>query len=150
MRAHSRVRPTILLVAVGAAALGAPALAQTNSVFRNVEAVSGKVARLGSHTVVKPDCSPGPLPEIKVLTPPKNGSLNVRTGKAKTTRYPKCPNLETPAIGVFYMPPANFKGSDEIIYELKAPDGRTQSHHVRITVTDKPAPAAKPQDGTDL
>lgn len=136
---------------VGALALScAAASAQTNSIYRNVEANSGKAARVGVHVSVRPDCSADKLPEIKVLTPPKNGSLNVRTGKVKTNRIPKCPNLETPAQALFYVPGAKYTGSDEVSYEVRTPDGKVTSHTVRITVTDKPGPEAKPQDGTEL
>ena len=141
----------VAVIATGAlAASGFAASAQSNTIYRNVEAVSGKVARIGAHISVKPDCSADTLPEIKVLTPPKNGSLNVRTGKVKTTRITKCPNLETPAQGLFYMPGAKYTGADEVIYQVKTPDGKVTSHTVRITVSDKPSAGPKAQEGTDL
>jgi hypothetical protein len=140
-----------LAALAGATALAGAASAQTDNVYRTVEAAPGKLARLGAHISVKPDCSAGTLPEIKVLTPPKSGTLNVRTGKVRTTRITRCPNLETPAQGIFYIPNPRFSGSDEVVYEVRSPEGRVRSHTIRITVSDKPSPAPKkPDEATDL
>ncbi len=126
------------------------AIAQTESLHRSAEAVANKPLRIGIYGNVKKDCAPGPLPEVKVTTPPKHGTLAVRTGKVKTNRVANCPNLETPIQGVFYQARAGYTGVDEIGYEVRSAEGKVQSHSVRINVTSQANPKAKPSDATDL
>ncbi|MFC4172906.1 4-aminobutyrate aminotransferase [Microvirga sp. GCM10011540] len=117
--------------------------AQTNSVYRAADAVPGKTLRLGLYGSVKRDCSVGPAPEVRVLTPPKHGSLAVRSGKVKASRVRNCPNLEAPVQGVFYQPARGYTGPDEVRYEVKSAEGTIQAHTVRINVTERGG--AKPQ-----
>src|SRR4051812_20121064 len=84
------------------AALGASALAQT-SVYRSVNAESGKPVRVRVVTSLKKDCTVGAQAAIRVVTPPKNGSLVVKNGKFKTPADSRCPNVETPVQSVFYQ-----------------------------------------------
>jgi hypothetical protein len=49
------------------------AWAQTNSAYRSVDAAAGKPHRLGAYGNVTKDCTSGPLPTIRVVTPPKHG-----------------------------------------------------------------------------
>ena len=107
--------PSIRLIALTLAlGIGAsPAWAQ-DSRYRSADAVAGQPLRIGIYGNVKKDCSAGPLPEVRVTTPPKHGTLAVRAGKVKTNRVANCPNLETPIQGVFYQSNAGFAGADEI------------------------------------
>ena len=50
------------------------ALAQSNSVYRSADAVAGKSERLGVYGNVQKDCTPGPLPTVRVVTPPSMAS----------------------------------------------------------------------------
>lgn len=118
-------------------------LAQTNTVYRTADAAPGKTLRLGLYGSVKKDCSVGPLPEVKVLTPPKHGSLAVRSGRVKASRVRNCSNLEAPVQGVFYQPARGYTGPDEIRYEVKSAEGGVQAHTVKINVTEQGH--AKPQ-----
>jgi hypothetical protein len=144
---------SMIQLAAAALALGLFAsgtMAQTDSVHRSAEAVAGKPLRIGIYGNVKKDCSAGPLPELKVVTPPKHGTLAIRTGKVKTNRIANCPNLETPIRGVFYQATAGYTGVDEISYEVRSAEGKVRSHSVRINVSNQPNPKAKPSEPTDL
>lgn len=141
------IRFIALVLALG---VGAFAAAAQDSRYRSAEAVTGRPLRIGIYGNVKKDCSAGPLPEVRVTTPPKHGTLAVRAGKVKTNRVANCPNLETPIQGVFYQANAGYAGVDEIGYEVKSAEGKVQSHTVRITVTRQPNPAAKKDQTTDL
>ena len=79
---------------------------------------------------------------MKVLTPPKNGMLNIRNGKLKTPASFRCPNVEITAEAVFYQSKPNFTGTDEVVYETKTADGTVEKFSVRIEVGAKPATAA--------
>jgi hypothetical protein len=76
--------PALAVVLAGALAIPAGAgLAQSNSAYRSADAVAGKSERLGVYGNVQKDCTSGPLPTVRVVTPPKHGELSVRSG---TTR----------------------------------------------------------------
>ena len=127
----------------------APASAQ-EKVSRNVEAPPGKETRLALIGNVSKECTPGPRAQVKVVTPPKNGSLSIRSGKTKPGSLARCPNLEVPAEGVFYTPKASFNGTDEVVYSVTRSDGRNQLVTVRITVTAKTKLAPQSQGATDI
>ena len=112
------------------------ALAQTN-VTRTANAVTGKTIRLNVVTALKKDCTLGSVGEIRIVTTPKNGSLVVKGGKAKTPATFRCPNVETPFQAVFYQSNPKFTGRDEVRYEVKTPDGQSQTVTVTITVAEK-------------
>jgi hypothetical protein len=128
---------------------GAGALAQTNSAHRSTDVVAGKPHRLGFYGNVQKDCTSGPLPAVRVVTPPKYGELNVRSGKLKAGRISRCPKLEATAQGVFYKPNPAYKGADEVSYEVKSASGKVESHTVRITVKEATPADAKPNSDTD-
>jgi hypothetical protein len=129
---------------------GTAALAQTNSAHRSAEAVAGKSLRLGTYGNVQKDCTSGPLPTVRVLTPPKHGELNVRSGNLKAGRITRCPNLRATAQGIFYQASPKYSGTDEISYEVKSASGKVDTHTVRITVKDVPASDTKPEQDTEF
>ena len=144
------MKSLVAAAALGARALPAgAALAQSDSAFRSAEVVAGKQERLGVYGNVGKDCTSGPLPTIRVVTPPKHGELNVRSGKLKAGRISRCPKLEATARGVFYKANAAFKGTDEIAYEVRSVSGKVESHTVRITVKEASTADAKPDPDND-
>ena len=137
-----RVKSLVVAAAVGAGTLAVPegaAWAQSNSAFRSAEAVAGKPERLGVYGNVQKDCTSGPLPTIRVVTPPKSGELNVRSGTLKAGRITRCPKLAPKAQGIFYKANPTFKGIDEVAYEVRSASGKVENHTVRITVKDAQA-----------
>ena len=144
----TRIRP-LAASALALALASGPALAQ-EKLFRTVKATPGQQARLGILGTVKRDCTAGAAPEVNVVTPPKQGTLAVRDGKAKAGTIKRCPNLEAAIRGVFYQANAGTTGTDEAVYEIKRADGSTQTVTVRIEIgaakgSDKPE-----QDATEL
>ena len=133
---------------LGLAAAG-PALAQ-DKIYRSADAVAGKTMRLSVHGNVSKDCKPGPLPEIKVLTSPKHGTLAVKRGKVDAGQLKRCPALEVPVESVFYQANANYTGEDEVAYEVKRSDGPAQSMTVKITVGARPKPASRAKESSDI
>jgi hypothetical protein len=126
------------------------ALAQTNSAHRSADVVAGKPHRLGVYGNVQKDCTSGPLPTVRVVTPPKHGELNVRSGKLKAGRISRCPKLEATAQGIFYKASPTYKGADEVSYEVRSASGKVESHTVRITVKDAQPSDSKPGEDTEL
>lgn len=126
------------------------AWAQTNSGYRSVDVDAGKSRRLGVYGNVTKDCTSGPLPTIRVVTPPKHGELNVRSGTLKAGRITRCPKLEAKAQGVFYKANPQYTGTDEVSYEVRSASGKIESHTVKIDVTSTPPAGAKPSDDAEL
>lgn len=111
--------------------------------------VAGNSHRLGVYGNVQKDCRSGPLPTVRVVTLPKHGELNVRSGKLKAGRISRCPKLEATAQRVFYKPNSNYKGADEVSCEVKSANGKVESHTVRITVKEATPADAKANPNTD-
>jgi hypothetical protein len=128
---------------------GTAALAQTNTAYRSTDVVAGKPHRLGVYGNVQKDCTSGPLPTVRVVTPPKHGELNVRSGKLKAGRISRYPKLEATAQGIFYKPNPAYKGADEVSYEVKSASGKVESHTVRITVKEAIPADVKPNSDAD-
>lgn len=140
------IRPLVALVVGLASAV--PASAQT-TVTRSETAATGKAVRLVVVPNLRKDCSAGPLPEIKVTTAPRNGSLITKAGKTKTPASYRCPNQEAAVQAVFYQSNAGFTGPDEVTVEIKNADGAVQTQNFRITV-DAAGKAGDGKAGTEL
>ena len=142
------MRTVSILAAAAALAVGLGAAAAQTTVTRAVTALPGKPLRLAVAPSLLKDCSAGPLPEIRVLTPPRNGALITRGAKLKTPATYRCPNVETEAQAVFYQANPRYAGAEEVSFEIKASDGSLQRFTYRITVTGAPQRPARPsRDG---
>jgi hypothetical protein len=139
----------LALALLGLLCAVAPAWGQ-EKLFRSVDAAPGRETRLAIIGNVSKECAPGARPEVKVVRPPKNGTLAIRSGKTKPGSLARCPNLEVPAEGIFYTPNPSFSGADEIVYSVTRPDGRNQLVTIRISVAEKAKPAPRSQGTTDL
>ena len=122
--------------AAGSAAAGAqnqpPAAPQV--VERTVKALANKDAQIGLYLNVKPDCTSGPLPTIRLASPPASGRVVVKTGKVKATNYKACLALEVPAYVAFYKSQPDFLGNDVLTIEVKYPQGRTEIQKITVSV----------------
>jgi hypothetical protein len=110
------------------------ALAQTQSVERSVRTAPNKDTQIGVYLNVLPDCTSGPLPTIRLATPPTSGKVVVKTAKVKATNYKSCLALEVPAYVAFYKAPAEFLGNDVLTIEVKYPNGRTEIQTITVNV----------------
>ena len=126
----------ILLAFAVAAVTGSmgTAQAQTQTVERSVKAVPNKDTQIGVYLNVLPDCSSGPLPTIRLATPPASGKVVVKTAKVKATNYKACLALEVPAYVAFYKSPPEFLGNDVLTIEVKYPGGRTEIQKITVNV----------------
>ena len=105
------------------------------TVERSVSAVSNKDTRIGVYLNVLPDCTSGPLPTIRLVSPPTAGKVVVKTAKAKATNYKACLALEVPAYVAFYKSPPEFLGDDVLTIEVKYAGGRTEIQKITIKVS---------------
>jgi hypothetical protein len=143
------MKKLVCAFAIGLLSAIAPVSAQ-EKLFRSIDAVPGKQIRIGLVGNVTKECTPGPKPEVKIVTPPKNGLLAIRSGKTQPGMLARCPKLEVPAEGLFYTANPKFSGTDEVVYSVTRADGRNQLVTIRITVAEKAKPEARPRGTTDL
>nr|WP_246754270.1 hypothetical protein [Bradyrhizobium diazoefficiens] len=108
--------------------------APLQTVERTVKTLSNKDTQIGLYINVRPDCSSGPLPTIRLASPPASGKVVVKTGKIKATNYKACLALEVPAYIAFYKSPPDFVGSDALTIEVKYSEGRTEIQKITVNV----------------
>ncbi|MGJ5176989.1 hypothetical protein ACQR16_01880 [Bradyrhizobium oligotrophicum] len=130
-----------LLVAATAALAQAPVAPATptpaptqTTVERSAKGVAGKAIQVGVYLNVQPDCSSGPLPSIRLVAPPGNGTVTIKRGKISATNYKQCLALEVPGFIAFYQSKADFAGTDTVTLEVKFPQGRTELQRITIDV----------------
>lgn len=123
----------VLWATSGLAQVQPPPDSQT--VERTVKALPNRDTQIGVYINVRPDCSSGPLPTIRLAIPPTSGKVVVKTGNVKATNYKACLALEVPAYVAFYKSPPDFIGSDVLTIEVKYPGGRTEMQKITVNVT---------------
>lgn len=118
--------------------LGPPLIAfaqqSSTTVERNVKGQTAKNIQVGLYINVKPDCTSGPLPTIRLVAPPANGTLTISRGKVNATNYKQCLALEVPGFVAFYKSKTDFTGTDTATIMVKYPQGRTEIQRITIAV----------------
>lgn len=134
---HYRRRWTLIIPILGGLIGTAPVIAlaqQPTTVERNAKGQTAKNIQVGLYINVKPDCSSGPLPTIRLVTPPANGTLTIRRGKVNATNYKQCLALEVPGFIAFYKSKADFTGTDVTTIEVKYPQGRVEIQRITVII----------------
>ena len=121
----------LLMGSVGPAAAQAPA---ETTVERSFKALPNRDTQIGVFLNVLPDCTSGPMPTIRLVSPPAAGKVVVKTAKVKATNYKACLALEVPAFVAFYKSPPEFLGDDVLTIEVKFAGGRTEIQKITVKV----------------
>jgi hypothetical protein len=105
----------IAVLGIGVASLlGAgtvTALAQApTTVERTAKGATAKSIEVGLFLNVKPDCTSGTLPAIRLVEAPANGTVIIKQAKVRATNYKQCLALEVPAFIAFYQSKPDFSG----------------------------------------
>ena len=111
------------------------AYAQEDVIERQLKAAPGRDVRAGVFTDIRPDCTPGPLPAIRLATPPAHGNVIVKRGTLKATNIKQCLAIEVPAFVAFYHAAADYSGADDFELEISSPNGHKRRERVHVTVT---------------
>jgi uncharacterized membrane protein len=119
-------------------AVASAASAQTAPAARDVKVQSGHLTRVGVFTNIRPDCTSGPLPAIRLSTPPTHGSVSVKRGTLKATNFKQCLATEVPAFVTFYRAAADYSGPDEFELEVSLPGNHKRIERFRVTVSKNP------------
>jgi len=135
------------MVAVNRCVLAAAALlcgsalmahAQGEGGERQVRAAPGRDARVGIYTNIRPDCTSGPLPAIRLAAAPAHGTVSVKRGTLKATNFKQCLATEVPAFVALYRAETDFTGTDEFALEISLAGGRKLLQRFRVNVSNNP------------
>jgi hypothetical protein len=110
--------------------------------YTSVEATSATPLQLSYHASAHKNCTPAPLPTVRVIEPPKSGTLTVKRGLLTTDKVSGCPAVKVPAQVVYYQARAAYTGPDHLNYEVTSENGEVATYDVTITV--KAAPVTTP------
>ena len=128
----------IAIVGLGLAtaltAMTLAASAEEQTVERELKAQAGREIRVGTYVSIRPDCTSGPLPAIRLVENPANGAVTVRSGKIRATNVRQCLAVEVPGFVAFYKSKPDFSGTDTFLIEVKFTDGKIQNQRIRVVV----------------
>ncbi|HEX3939663.1 MAG TPA: hypothetical protein VHX43_19355 [Xanthobacteraceae bacterium] len=133
----------VLLVMVLASAQ--LAWAQSSLLDRAVKAAPGQIMRVGIYTDIRPDCTSGPLPAIRLARPPAHGTVSVKRGMLKATNIKQCLAIDVPAFVAFYRAAADFSGADEFELEITFTGGRKQIQRFQVSAAGAASGQGKDQ-----
>jgi hypothetical protein len=112
------------------------AVAQTNPVEHDLNALSGRDMRVGVYTSIRPDCTSGPLPAIRLAVAPAHGTASVKRAMLKATNVKQCLAVDVPAFVAFYRATQNYIGTDDFELEVTFAAGRKELQHIRVHIAN--------------
>jgi len=133
----------LVALALAGAMLAATALAQTTD-YTSFDAVPGKPIEIGNYAAVGANCSAGAPPTIKVMEPPKAGTLSVRSGE-RVYSVANCPPIRIPAEVMTYQARDGATGTDRLVYDIVSATGQVSTKDVTIRLQDAPRAAPPPK-----
>ena len=115
-------------------ALPVLAAAQEATVQREVKGKPDTNINAGIFATIRKDCTAGPLPAVRLVTPPAHGKVTVKQGKLRATNVKNCLGMELPAFVAIYRSERDFAGQDRFTLEVVGSNGKTQTQQVTVTV----------------
>lgn len=135
-----------ILTIATSGALPSPGLGQSVS-YSSYTVVQDQELRLNVHASGnKATCAAAPLPAVKVIEPPKSGTLTVRRAELTTDKLAGCPRVKLPAQAVFYRSRSDFIGKDMVVYGVTNAAGGAEVFNITIEVTKGPELIERPGD----
>jgi len=107
-----------------------------SSLDREVKAVRGHEVRVGIYTSMRPDCTAGPLPAIRLSVAPEHGAVTVRRATFKATNVKQCLAAELPALVAFYRAKADANTEDRFELEVTFAAGRKQIQRIHVVISN--------------
>jgi hypothetical protein len=128
-------------ISISTVALAQPA---PTSNYTSIEATSDKPVQLSYHGSAHKNCTPAPLPTVRIIEAPKWGILTVRKAVLTTDKIAGCPGLKIPAQVVSYQARAGAAGNDHIVYEVTDFNGEVGTYDVTIKIKEAPEQVRPP------
>ena len=110
--------------------------------YTSFTAIAGTPLHLGYYASINKDCSSAPLPTVRVIAAPRQGTLIVKLGELATQNVAGCPGLTTPARILMYETFKVEADIDHFIYEVTNANGDVGVFDISINIADRPAPAS--------
>jgi len=100
---------------------------------------SGNESKIAAMNYVNRDCSSGPRPEVRIVTPPSNGTMRLEPiahvlDRKKENSRSHCNDKTVDAVGVFYKSKPNYTGADKITLDVDFRHGRVNRYTYAIEV----------------
>jgi len=111
------------------------ARAQTGASEKDIKALPGRDVRVAIYVDIKPDCTSGPLPAIRLLVPPAHGTVSVKRATLKATNFKQCLATEVPAFVALYRAAKDFIGIDRFALEISSANGRKKLERFRVNIS---------------
>ena len=108
---------------------------QTPTVDRQIKGKPETNINAGIFTTVRQDCTAGPLPVVRLVTPPAHGKVTMKQGRLRITNLKQCLGLEVPAFIAIYRSTKDFVGEDNFTLEVTGTSGKSQIQRIIVTVT---------------
>jgi hypothetical protein len=105
----------------------------------NRELFSGSESRIAAMNSVNADCTPGPVPSLRIVTAPENGTHRLEEMTYAVDRPPgdaraSCNGKLVSAVGIFYKSNAGYIGPDRIVIDVDFKNGSVRRFNYKITV----------------
>jgi hypothetical protein len=95
---------------------------------------SGKSERIGVYVNIRPDCTAGPPPVLRIVKPPDHGQMDLELVNAQLANVGSCPRTEGPGYVASYKSKPGFEGNDSVVIEAQFPDRGGETRVEKITV----------------
>jgi hypothetical protein len=143
LRAGGTFLVALCIAAAPLAVAAQPPAPPFRAVERTAKGPAGRDIRVGIYVNVRPDCSSGPLPSIRLAAHPHNGKVTVKRAKVTATNYKQCLALQVPAFVAIYRSKPAFDGMDQMTLEVSYPNGRTEIQKIKVLIGE-PSLLGKP------
>jgi hypothetical protein len=111
------------------------ASAQQTTVQRAAKGPADKDIRIGVYINVRPNCTSGELPSVKLVAAPAHGKITFKKAKINATDYKQCLALEVPGWVGFYRSQPGFAGEDTFSILVTFPvGGRSEVQQFKVMV----------------
>jgi hypothetical protein len=107
--------------------------AQSALIEHTVKVAPGQNVRVGIYTSIRPDCTSGPLPAIRLARPPAHGVVSVKRAMLKATNVKQCLAIDVPAFVAFYRAAQDFSGADEFELEVTFSGGNKELQNFHVS-----------------
>jgi hypothetical protein len=110
------------------------AQAQAPMIERHFKGKPAANINVGIFASIHKNCTPAPLPTVRLLVPPAHGRVTVKQGRLRATNVKNCLAIESPAFVAIYRSERGFVGQDLFTFEIISQNGKSQLQKVTVTV----------------
>jgi membrane protease YdiL (CAAX protease family) len=116
-----------------------PASIDTPATVVSKEVFAGREARIAAMNYVNTDCSSGPVPDVRIVTSPANGSIRlaqitIPIDRPKSDERFACNGKPVEAMGIFYTSRDGFAGGDTVMLDVDFRHGTVRRITYKISV----------------